>query len=382
MTQIYCTAPFNGLTVREDGHVRTCCAGEISIGNLNRDSIEDLINSPTLQEIQRSLINNKAHENCLGCVELETTSGVASIRQHYLKFYPRHGPDHFELKSFDLRWNNSCNLACMYCSPTFSSTWADRLNISNASPVKNYQDDLLKFVLQHVDEIDEITLVGGEPMLMKQNYALIDQLPDHSRISIITNLSYDLERLPCMPNLLRRPRNNTIWNISCENINQQFEYVRSGASWQQIETNLKFLVDNWADNVVIILVYSSFSAFDLVETMRYFGQLGVKKFQFQTYFGLPAIDVFSMPVAMQLMAKQQLDQVEKNHFEHIHPEDRDFYPLSNLELLQAKLSECQSAGTVTKAQFYEQIAWYDQWSTTKFKDLWPHVIDLVELHLE
>jgi hypothetical protein len=89
-----------------------------------------------------------------------------------------------------------------------------------------------------------------------------------------------------------------------------------------------------------------------------------------------------MPAAMQHIAKQQLDQAEKNHFEHIHPEDRSFYPCSNLNLLQAKLSAAQGAGTVTKKQFYEQIAWYDQWSTKKFKDLWPHVIDLVELHLE
>ena len=41
MSSVYCTAPFNGLTIREDGHVRTCCNGSISLGNLNYESIED-----------------------------------------------------------------------------------------------------------------------------------------------------------------------------------------------------------------------------------------------------------------------------------------------------------------------------------------------------
>jgi hypothetical protein len=70
-------------------------------------------------------------------------------------------------------------------------------------------------------------------MLMKQNYELIAKLPSSARISILTNLSYDLQRLPCIENLLARPRENTIWNISCENIGQQFEYVRSGAEWNK-----------------------------------------------------------------------------------------------------------------------------------------------------
>jgi hypothetical protein len=195
-------------------------------------------------------------------------------------------------------------------------------------------------------------------------------------------LSYDIKRLPCIENLLARPRENTIWNISCENIGQQFEYVRSGAEWEQIKTNLKFLTQHWPNDVTVNMVYSMFSAFDLTETVQQFHQLRIKKFNFQTYFGSPAMDVFKMPAAIQTLAKQCLDTITKKHFENIHPEDRDFYPLENLDLIKTKLTKFQDCATVSKKEFYDQIAWYDQWSTTKFKDHWPHVIDLVELHLE
>jgi MoaA/NifB/PqqE/SkfB family radical SAM enzyme len=381
MSEIYCTAPFNGLTIREDGHVRTCCIGNVSIGNLKNESIEDIQQSPILNEIRSALMDNIPHENCNSCIQHEKNSGVSALRQHYLKFYSEYGNNYFQLKNIDLRWNNSCNLSCMYCSPMFSSTWADKLKISNAGPVKDYQDNLLDFVLKHVDEINEISLVGGEPMLMKQNYELIAKLPHSTRISILTNLSYDLQRLPCIENLLTRPRENTIWNISCENIGQQFEYVRSGAEWEQIETNLKFLTQYWPNDVSISMVYSMFSAFDLVETIKQFHQLGIKKFNFQTYYGPPAVDVFRMPSVVQLLAGQILDDAVKLHYENIHLEDRDFYPLANLDLIKTKLAQAQG-NSCSKKEFYNQVAWYDKWSSSKFKDLWPHVIDLVELHLE
>ena len=379
MTPVYCTAPFNGLTIREDGHVRTCCNGSVSLGNLNDTSIEGIQDSPILNQIRESMLDGAFHENCKSCLELEQSSGLSQLKEHYLKFYPSYTG--FQLKNIDVRWNNTCNLSCMYCTPQFSSTWAEKLNIYNSSPVKNYQDDLLNFILQHVDEINEITLVGGEPMLMKQNYNLISKLPKSSRISILTNLSYDLERLPCTPNLLARPRENTVWNVSCENINQQFEYVRNGAEWKQIETNLKFLTQHWPDLVTVNMVYNVFSAFDLVGTVQRFHQLGIKKFNFQSYFGPPAVDVFSMPPAVQALAGQLLDEVVKIHYKNIHPEDRDFYPLANLDLIKTKLEQAQDH-SCSKKEFYDQIAWYDQWSDRKFKHLWPHVIDLVELHLE
>ena len=379
MSSVYCTAPFNGLTIREDGHVRTCCSGITSLGNLNQDSIKNIQHSPILNQIRESMLKNDFHKNCKTCVSLEHSSGLSSLREHYLKFYPEHNK--FQLKNIDVRWNNSCNLGCLYCGPRFSSTWADRLNTHSSSPVKSYQGELLDFILQRIDEIDEISLVGGEPMLMKQNYELIAKLPGTARISILTNLSYDLERLPCMPKLLSRPRKNTIWNISCENINEQFEYVRNGAKWDQLETNLKFLVQHWPDDVTINMVYSVFGAFDLIETIQRFHQLGIKKFNFQPYYGPSAIDVFSMPPAVQLLAGQILDDVIKLHYDNIHPEDRDFYPLANLDLIKTKLPQAQGK-FCSKKEFYNQVAWYDQWSSSKFKDLWPHVIDLVELHLE
>ena len=70
------------------------------------------------------------------------------------------------------------------------------------------------------------------------------------------------------------------------------------------------------------------------------------------------------------------------HYNNIHPEDRNFYPLVNLDLINNQLKNTQENTVITKKEFYDQVTWYDQWSTLKFKDLWPHVIELADLHLE
>ena len=196
-TSVYCTAPWTSITVRENGNVLTCCAGKTIIGNLNQDKIENIVKSKNLQNIRNTMIQNTFdYKNCKFCVDLETQTGVASLRTHYNTHYPINNINSIELNFLDIRWNNTCNLTCMYCKPAFSSSWSDRLKINIQSSQKEYQSDLLTWILDRVDNIKEIMLVGGEPLLMKQNVDLLKKLPQDCRITFITNLSYDHEKNP------------------------------------------------------------------------------------------------------------------------------------------------------------------------------------------
>jgi MoaA/NifB/PqqE/SkfB family radical SAM enzyme len=380
--KVFCTAPWAGFTVRENGQVLTCCVGKIPLGNLNQQSIDSIVKSPTLVEIQKKMLSGESNlENCKFCIDEQKKSGVAGLQQHYNRFYPTFDPDQVKLKCLDIRWHNTCNLGCVYCTPTFSSVWQDRLKIKRSTVVKDYQDELLEWILDRSSETEEITLVGGEPMLMKQNYSLINQLSDQCRISIITNLSYDLSRLPCITKMLSRPKENTIWNVSLDNIGKQFEYVRNGSSWQQVSDNLQYLNQHWNNLVNINLVYSMFSAFDIVKTVQVLHQLGFKKINFVSINENPSVDVFNMPEPIRQAAAEQLQLTKQWHFENIHPEDKDFYPLNGLDAMLDHLSGLNVQSTITKDTFFDKIKWYDQYNTQKFQDLWPNVIDLVEKYL-
>lgn len=376
MNNVYCTAPWNGLTIREDGIVRTCCVGTVELGNLNQDSIFDIEHSPKLIEIQNLMLLGKpATLNCKDCINSDQQGGH-TLRQYYNRTYTN--IDNLKLKFIDIRWNNVCNLACQYCNSKFSSTWANKLNKVNARPIKQYQDELLEWILDRADQVTEIMLVGGEPMLMKQNYALLEKLPIDCRISIITNLSYNLLTLPCWSNLLNRPAENIAWNVSLENTGNKFEYVRNGASWDQIKVNFKLLVQHWPNNVSLNIVYSLFSAFDLVDDIDHYHSLGIKKFNLFNIQQNNAMNVFNMPKVVQTLAKEQLEKIQTAHWANLHPDDRDFYPLHGIDVLINNLGCTDGDTTVTN--FNKQIDFYNKWRDAPFESLWPNLVNLVKTY--
>lgn len=379
---VYCTAPWTGVTIREDGHVRTCCVGATSLGDLNRTPINEIIASDTLSQIRQDMLSGKPNlQNCKNCIKLENQSGLATLRQHYNKFYSIVDHTEFTLRNLDIRWNNACNLGCMYCNQTFSSTWQDRLGVSRSSVVKNYQDDLLDWILEHANQLQEIMLVGGEPLLMKQNYTLLNRLPDQCKVSIITNLSYDLPNLPCTKKLLSRPTENTVWNVSLENTGRQFEYVRTGGKWEQVKQNIEYLNQHWPEMTSINFVYSMFSAFDMLETIKTLHSIGIKKINLFPITQQPTMDVFNMPESIRLVAAKELDAAIQWHFENLHPEDKELYPLKGADTILTQLYQSDKPASVTLDDFLNKIKWYDQYHHTAFKDLWPNVIDLVGKHL-
>jgi organic radical activating enzyme len=381
-SKVFCTAPWAGLTVREDGHVKTCCVGGTSLGNLNEIKIQEILNSQSLKDIQQNMLSGEPDQtNCRACIESEKQSGLATLKEHYNLFYPVIVQDQLKLKCLDIRWNNACNLGCMYCNDTFSSVWQDRLKIKRSSVVKPYQDDLLQWILSRSPEIDEVMLVGGEPMLMKQNYELLNSLSDQCKISIITNLNYNLPELPCTPRLLSRPKSNIKWNVSLENTGKKFEYVRNMGKWSQIEDNFQYLNQHWPESVSINFVYSMFSAFDIVETIKTFHQFEIKKINMFSIEENYSMDVFNMPEIIRKKAAHELELAREWHFENLHPEDRDFYPIQGIDAIINQLTESNRPTTITSIMFYDQIKFYDQYNHQKFRDLWPNVIDLVEKYL-
>lgn len=378
---VYCSAPWRGVTVRENGDVKTCCAGKTPLGNLNSKSIREILHhSDALEEIKSYLLDGRQHSNCAECIMHDQQHNTAPLRQHYQTHYPL---DDFtyKLRFVDVRWNNKCNLACQYCSPTFSSVWEDRLGLPTTSPRKNYQDDLLEWVLEKSHELKELMLVGGEPMLMKQNYELLKQLPQDCRISIITNFAYDLATLPCFNDLLQRPRDNVIWNISIENIGQQLEYVRNGIQWDRFLANLKLVLEHWPDSVSFNMVYSMFNALDLYDIVKYYHQQGVKKITLMPITGHPEISAFNMPSPIKQRLVEVLDRISAWHTD-TYGVDADLYPISGLQSIRLGLTQSNNKSTVTKQNFYEKVQWYDSWSTLKFNVLWPDTIDMIERYLQ
>ena len=69
-----CSAPWEGLFINPDGDCRVCCAGQ-SLGNLNKTTVEEIVNGETLSNVRNDILT-KGHSNyCVNCMESEEKSG-------------------------------------------------------------------------------------------------------------------------------------------------------------------------------------------------------------------------------------------------------------------------------------------------------------------
>ena len=347
------------------------------LGNIKSKPIINILESTELEKIKKDLLENHHNDNCDQCYSSEKNSGTASLRNHFNSQYPDLDKG---LQFLDLRWSNLCNLSCVYCDPKQSSTWEDKLNSYKVKTIKNsYDMELEEWVLSKSTQIHELILIGGEPLLMKQNISLLKKISDDARVSIITNLSYNLSTNPCAEVLFNRPLDNTLWNISVENYGDKFEYVRTGADWVQFKNNLELLVERAPNTITLLMVYGIFSALNLFDTVKMYHSMGIKKIQINMLLGNPALDVFNFPISIIKLAKDQLQKVldwQKETYDI----DYDLYKCRDIEIILTQLDEMLYNNThqvISKSNFISEIEKYDRWTKHKFSDLWADEYNLI-----
>jgi radical SAM protein with 4Fe4S-binding SPASM domain len=246
----FCVLPWTGVFIQPDGVVRSCAVTPESIGNINDNSLENILHGEKNQIIKQDMSGEVFHNRCHHCYHLEKNQQgfnfdqvsnrvwyLKSLRKTDLSVFDK--VDNFQLKQLDLRWKNTCNFACVYCGPDLSSTWADELKQPQYLSDKALQTSL-EFIYKNLATVDHIYLAGGEPLLIKENITLLENIkkikPD-IEIRINTNLSIINNKIY---NLLKTFK-NVHWTVSVDSTHEQFEYTRYGGKWTTFLSNLEVL---------------------------------------------------------------------------------------------------------------------------------------------
>jgi MoaA/NifB/PqqE/SkfB family radical SAM enzyme len=262
----FCSLPFTEIFLGPDGAIKTCCSARTVLGNLNNDNIEKILQSTNARAIRQDILKGKWNINCTQCQNQEN-QGVNSERYNNIESFVSENNDIndrlFKLNRLDLRWSNTCNLSCTYCYEYFSSKWANIKGITvNTFKDKNEQDFLL-FIEKNKDLVSNVQLLGGEPLLQKQNSKLIEIL-SNKNFYILSNLAVPLDKNLIAKSLIKQP--SVLWGVSFETVGDRYEYVRHGASWEVFKENLNYLKSNIPDfKINAHSLYSIYSAFNLVE---------------------------------------------------------------------------------------------------------------------
>ena len=273
----FCPLPFSGMYVHTNGLVRNCVVARENIGDLKTSSIHDIVCGDKNTEIKTNMLEGTMPNSCRACYDLETDKNsfdVISSRVYYLKELKTvpietYQKDNFNLYHTDIRWTNSCNFACVYCGPRDSSTWAKELNIYDASPSQQRIDELREYVLAHADQLKNVYLAGGEPLLMKENEQFLKHLLEvnpNVQLRVNTTLSKTQTRVFDLVCEFK----NVHWTVSIDTVGEQFEYVRYGGKWQDFVENLNKIskLEHKISFNMLWFVLNYLSVFDCVEYLQ------------------------------------------------------------------------------------------------------------------
>jgi hypothetical protein len=342
------------------------------LGNLNSQTIEEILHGSVLQEVRQTLRAGRPHEQyCHNCVQAERYG--RSERDWHNRINPGFDAnqatdvEHHPVL-IDIRWNTTCNFSCNYCNEHSSSQWASLKQLSVQSGTRPYYEQVCNYLEQHQSHIKKVALIGGEPLLLKENERLLDAIPMDCQVDVITNLGVDLDTNRIFAKLAQRQRVG--WNISIDNISDRFEYVRYGGAWNQIEQNIKVIQDCAGHRLGIHPLYNIYNATRLSELILWAQDTNVPV-HWQSLYHPAYLDPLQLGPEVRQLALEELQRVLSKH-------DLDH---AQRNFLQETEARHQQASNNVLPEFINHIAEieskYHASMIGRFEQLWPELASLL-----
>jgi len=365
-----CSAIDTSLFLDTNGGVKVCCGGSFYLGNIKDDTISNIFKNDKTIEIKKSLEDQTFPKYCNNCEKHESiapgSSELSSFkRKNYLKLEYR------KLQHVDLRWSNHCNLSCKYCGPDASSVWASLWGIQKILySNRDNKNFVLEEIKNNVSTIKHVNLLGGEPLLQKENAELFDIIKDNPeiKVNLLTNASVNLTKNKIYNNL-RKLKNVYIF-VSIDNIQERFEYVRFGANWEELKQNLNILKDDFGE-IRFNPVYSIWNAtrlqeyFDFVN--NYTNNIDGISWSLIVKKPFEGFSVFEHNDKIKEIALREIESVNKN----INSQQQiDFFNGVKNSIINTNTFPNIHLNFLKNTKYLENLMPYHK----SLKDLWPELI--------
>jgi organic radical activating enzyme len=312
-----------------------------------------LHNTPHKKEQRKIMLKQERSTECSYCWAMEDNDKLSD--RHYRSGEPwaakdfdsiiNSSGDEDVLPSYvEVNFNHACNLKCSYCSPQFSSSWADEVEKLGGFPTGRVHNDPSHFVGRnrpipvrehnpYVDafwswwpelypELQHFRMTGGEPLLDRNTYRVFDYVlanpkPD-LHLNVTSNFSVDEKSwqryLGYVKQLCEDDKiEHFMQYVSLDSFGAQAEYIRHGLDfdllWDRVN---QFLTEIPGRNsITFIVTMNNLSVTGLPHLFA--GILGLRKIYSTTYqrvwFDTP---VLRQPAwqSLQILPESYAEQLE------------------------------------------------------------------------
>lgn len=213
----FCPAPWSGIFYHVD-QASVCCVNRGRV----KASPKEFGETEYVKQLRLDFLRGIQPDSCVACWKAEE-AGLQSIRQHMIKAGHTMEPRYTHM---ELRASNLCNFHCIMCQPEDSS--------EIAKEVRSISDSNWNEIVELTAGLKTLILTGGEPMIIKRYYELLDNLREDIRLIIYTNCSvYNPKFIEKMLRL-----KNVKLQLSIDGVQETAEMQRAGCDWNVVRNNV------------------------------------------------------------------------------------------------------------------------------------------------
>jgi pyruvate-formate lyase-activating enzyme len=176
------------------------------------------------------------------------------------------------LQTLEIAFDRTCQFACSYCNPAFSTAWVRDIKRNGAyehlvSDGRNHfthaHDHSQRYTIDQVNPyveaffkwwetdlhktLKELRITGGEPLMSGYTWRLIDWFKEHrgqskTRLAINSNLGFEKDKIERLLDATQGIELDLY--TSNESIGRHAIYIRDGMDWDQWVGNVSYLLDS------------------------------------------------------------------------------------------------------------------------------------------
>lgn len=362
----------------------------------------DLHNTKQKIKERQMMLRGERVSGCQYCWDAED-AGVISDR-----VYKSYGYNWKELKKdiplsvnpkkIEIAFSRSCQLACAYCGPSFSSSWANDINnngsynlVSNTRFNKDIKSKLIPddgnaYIQEFFNwwpelkkDLQVLRFTGGEPLLHPRFWEFLDVLDserDYSGDFIVnSNLIHEkgqVEHFIDKTKFLTDRGYNVEVHTSCESGMKHAEYTRDGFKSDVWLKNLQELLGNSKVNITIttainnVSVWSYHEYLELIHSLRV--QYGSERIQLNSNRVLyPQWHQLSL---MPINHRNDIARKIEETLESLDTLQEDASKMPVQELIQYLRDSVFSDHQYSEQQvLVDMVKFYDQYNVRRKKDI-------------
>nr|WP_320119883.1 twitch domain-containing radical SAM protein [uncultured Marinifilum sp.] len=270
----YCLMPWIHYHVGNAGKVRACCVANIPYGDCNTQSFEEIWNGKAINELREKFMNGESDKRCGVCQRLEKAGGKSIRQETHEKFGAYFAQIENSLPVyFDIRFSNACNFTCRTCWHGASSAWFNEAkqmnrNLGEKALLQNITnfDQFIKQMGEALLQAKEIYFAGGEPLVTKEHYLLLDWLVKNRSTNMRLRYNTNFSQLKMGDyDVVEYWKHFSEVEIlaSIDAHGKLGEYIRKGFSWEQFLANRELIREHKHIRFLIAPTISVFSIFNL-----------------------------------------------------------------------------------------------------------------------